>query len=29
MDDVRALSDALGGWHDYDRFIPMDEWLTI
>jgi len=29
LSDVRALSDALGGWHDYDRFIPLDEWLTI
>ena len=29
LSDVRAFSEALGGWHDYERFIPMDEWRTI
>src|ERR1043166_906966 len=24
--DLAELSALTGGWHDYDRFIPLDEW---
>lgn len=27
--DLAELSALVGGWHDYDRFIPLDEWLSI
>ena len=27
--DLAELSALVGGWHDYDRFIPLDEWLPI
>ena len=27
--ELEELSALVGGWHDYDRFIPLDEWLSI
>jgi hypothetical protein len=29
LHDLAELSALVGGWHDYDRFIPLDEWLSI
>jgi len=31
-EDLRALeelSTLVGGWHNFDRFVPLDEWLVI
>lgn len=27
--DIAELSALVRGWHDYDRFISLDEWITI
>jgi hypothetical protein len=27
--ELKELSELVGGWHDHDRFIPIDEWRTI
>ena len=27
--ELEELSTLVGGWHTYERFIPLDEWLSI
>ncbi len=27
--ELAELSALVGGWHDYKRFIPLDEWHAI
>jgi len=27
--ELAEMSALVSGWHDHDRFIPLDEWLSI
>ena len=29
LHDLVELSTLVGGWHDGEHFIPLDEWLSI
>jgi hypothetical protein len=29
LNELKELSDLVGGWHDFNRFIPIDEWRLL